>query len=173
MAKVAGWGSEAEMQMSFTRWLKGADGEAWMSARGGVGAFELKHVSCKGKPSCTPLRCGSRLRISEHEEGQAEMLLRAIGKGGGGVGRPLVHKISDMSAGVKPFDCFYMKASTDVVVSMFVVGWSCKKAVTSTSDDCGDVYGVRVERWCKMTCEKKSVSVDDCRRFGFRLRLGK
>lgn len=54
---------------------------------------------------------------------QADALRYAAGKGRkrGAKG----HKISDMSAGVKPYDCFVQGEGT---VAMFVLGWSCRSA---------------------------------------------
>ncbi len=119
---------EAGMQSAFTRWARSPVAATWIGERNGgivAAAFELKHVACKGMRACTPARCASRLRIGEHEEGQLEALRRAQGADAAR-GRPtLAYKISDMSAGYKPFDCFVLGGG---VGAWFVVGWSCPRA---------------------------------------------
>ena len=87
------------------------------------------------------------------------MLKRACGMST----RPLVYKISDMSAGVKPWDCFYMGST--LVASMFVVGMTCTRGYVG-------VYSVGIEKWCKMTCGKKSVNLDDLKAWGGVVPLG-
>lgn len=128
------WRDEADMQTDWSPWSVSGEGLDWIAAHGGgkapdgsatiAGAFELKHVRCEGRKgprvACTGARCASRLEIGEHEEMQADALRYAAGLGSkrGAKG----HKISDMSAGYKPFDCFVLGRGT---LARFVMGWSC------------------------------------------------
>ena len=78
---------------------------------GGVGAFELKLA--RG----TPAGGAPRLRLGQIEDHQVEALRRAwYGDRAAGV----VHKISDMGFGAKPFDCFVMDGG---VPAWVVVGY--------------------------------------------------
>lgn len=120
------------MQSDFSPWQVGPSGVAWVRARSVVGAcaggFELKHVACEGRAgirsACTSQLCASRLGIGEHEEMQADALRYASGLGQKRKAKG--HKISDMSAGYKPFDCFVLGYGA---VCMFVMGWSCGRAL--------------------------------------------
>lgn len=122
------WDSEASMQSDFSHWQTSPEGISWVMDRSplqaAAAAFELKHVVCGGRKgkrtACTPSLCAGRLAIGEHEEMQADALRYACGQGAkrGAKG----HKISDMSAGYKPFDCFVLGYG---VVCRFVMGWSC------------------------------------------------
>lgn len=118
------------MQTDFTAWQTSPLGVAWIRARSGIGAcaaaFELKHVTCAGRSgirsACSAGLCASRLGIGEHEEMQADALRYASGLGQKRKAKG--HKISDMSAGYKPFDCFVLGFGA---VCRFVMGWTCGK----------------------------------------------
>lgn len=122
------WRSEADMQSDFSRWQVSQAGILWVMERSPLGAiaaaFELKHVACEGRTgkrvACSGSLCAERLSIGEHEEMQAEALRYACGLGAKRQAKG--HKISDMSAGVKPFDCFTLGYGA---VCRFVMGWSC------------------------------------------------
>lgn len=135
------------MQTDFTAWQVSPSGVAWVISRSSVGAcaaaFELKHVCCDGRDgirsACIPGQCASRLAIGEHEEMQADALRYACGLGLKRAAK--AHKISDMSAGYKPFDCFTFGHGS---VCRFVMGWSCGHAPAAR------VYAVgfeAVEAW--------------------------
>ena len=116
------------MQTDFTAWQVSPAGVAWVISRSSVGAcaaaFELKHVACAGRTgsrvACSAAECCGRLAIGEHEEMQADALRYACGLGLKRAAK--AHKISDMSAGYKPFDCFTFGRGT---VARFVMGWTC------------------------------------------------
>lgn len=146
------WKDEAAMQTDFTHWQTSQAGILWVIRRSSVGAcaaaFELKHVACAGRSGvrafCTSDLCASLLRIGEHEEMQADALRYASGHG---VKRKAkAHKISDMSAGYKPFDCFTMGLG---VVARFVVGFSCARAIIGSGGG-ARVYALgfeAIEEW--------------------------
>lgn len=100
--------NEAAFQSLYTKWLK-SYGEA-------SGAHELKFTSGKSIPFAA---------VKEH---QVASLLRA--KHG-----QVVHKISDMALGFKPFDCFILKESTAFVVLMFYVLKQRRKCYAIDIDD--------------------------------------
>ncbi len=124
------WRDEAGMQTDFSPWSVSGAGLDWIAGMNpaSVGniaaAFELKHVRCEGRKgkraACTPTRCAGRLAVGEHEEMQADALRYAAGRGTNRGAKG--HKISDMSAGYKPFDCFVLGRGT---LARFVIGWSC------------------------------------------------
>lgn len=137
------------MQADFSPWSVSGEGLDWIagmipaSAGNIAAAFELKHVRCEGRKgpraACTPTRCAGRLAIGEHEEMQADALRYAAGLGAKRQAK--AHKISDMSAGYKPFDCFVLGRGT---LARFVIGWSCGLSRAAR------VYSVGfedVERW--------------------------
>ena len=127
---------EASLQVLFTRFLRSQEGREWLahanerefgfrrvvgrvgglgegggSGLGGVGAFELKLA--RG----TPAGGSPRLRLGQIENHQVEALRRAwYGDRAAGV----VHKISDMGFGAKPFDCCVMDGG---VPAWVVVGY--------------------------------------------------
>lgn len=122
------WKSEAAMQSDFSRWQVSPAGISWIVERSPLravaAAFELKHVACSGlhgaRVACGPDLCAGRLPIGEHEEMQADALRYASGHGAKRHAK--AHKISDMSAGYKPFDCFVLGYGA---VARFVMGWTC------------------------------------------------
>lgn len=133
-------GLESDLQSLFTRFLRSLEGREWLThanerefgfrlaerqmggsgsvlgggsglVTGGVGAFELKLA--RG----TPAGGSPRLRLGQIEEHQVEALRRAWY---GGRVAGVVHKISDMGFGAKPFDCFVMDGG---VPAWVVVGY--------------------------------------------------
>lgn len=118
------------MQSDFSPWQVSPSGILWIVERSPVravaAAFELKHVACEGRAgsrvACTPSVCAGRLSIGEHEEMQVDALRYASGLGQKRKAKG--HKISDMSAGYKPFDCFVLGFGA---VCRFVMGWTCGK----------------------------------------------
>lgn len=130
---------ESDLQTMFTRFLRSQEGREWLAHAnerefgfrvaprqavgsgmvlggssglgGGVGAFELKLA--RG----TPAGGEPRLRLGQIEDHQVEALRRAWY---GGRGSGVVHKISDMGFGAKPFDCFVMDGG---VPAWVVVGY--------------------------------------------------
>lgn len=87
--------TESELQSMFTKWLK----SNWSK---GSAAFELKI---------------SQTKKIDHSEFQDHQLLAVTGAT---VDRGVVHKISDMAAGYKPFDCFILQRAR----GYFVLGFN-------------------------------------------------
>lgn len=125
------WIDESAVQSWLTGWLRGQGlREVLASGKlGGVsgsenyqgGCIEAKHGKCRvakwggklGEHVCGKVRLGAR------EVAQCRRLLRAAGVWEDRAAE--VHKISDMSEGTKPFDCFAMWG----VWSGFAFGFSC------------------------------------------------
>lgn len=167
--------NEAELQSVFTSWLRG-DGGEWVRRMGveeiggeyQAAAFELKVVMCEGE-ECGII-CRERFAFSKLQEGQIEALLRAAGVGsvvvdeGGsgsdvaGVGNdsprpvPIAFKISDMAAGWKPFDCFYMSGCG----AWLVIGWACGVGAHRAR-----LYAIRPGEWVRYRAGRERGSVSE------------
>jgi hypothetical protein len=113
---------ESDFQSDWTAWLR----DRWTR---GSAAFELKLVRCRVAGRRVSMRGGEIVEKGEIagalpyvavEPHQVEGLLRCLegGKAGGdGMRREiLIHKLSDMSADSKPFDCFVLSGSGAYIV---------------------------------------------------------
>lgn len=90
--------SEADLQKKITKWLK-RGGAEFLCKRYGITAAGFETKVCKGE----------RMGFSQLSEGQEIALARAAGiEGADYLRAPVVHKISDMARGYKPFDGFFM-----------------------------------------------------------------
>ena len=117
---------EADFQTRFGKWLKSEDG-AWAS-----GVFELK------------LARGKRIAWRVLEEHQERALLQATGSAG------VYYKLSDLSFGSKPFDCFMTRNASAWVV----VGW-----MESSEKGKERLLGwtmTRVAEWVRLRVEKRA-----------------
>lgn len=97
----------------------------------------------------------SRLAIGEHEEMQAEALLTSSGSGLRHKG--LAYKVSDMSAGYKPYDGFMLGYGT---VARFFMAWSCRMASQ------GRVYAVAADWMEERARNAASVTEEGVRAVG-------
>jgi len=125
---------EKDMQTLFTKWLK---------KNGETGAYELK--ICKGKS----------LPFNKVQEHQVDALLKSRN------GR-YAYKISDMSMGLKPFDCFCFNNSNAFVVIMFYVPRKPKTAY---------IIDIDMFLHAQIAYERKSITEDICRDIGEAIKL--
>lgn len=126
---------EADFQSIFTKWAKK---NFYKSA-----AFELK--ICKLKS----------LAFSRVEEHQVASLYKAKHT-------TLFHKISDMSLGFKPFDCFTLSGAEAYVVIMFY-----------KPKDRQYCYMVDIDEWIEyqVASKRKSITEDECASIGQKVDL--
>jgi hypothetical protein len=174
--------SEAELQVLFTRFMRSSEGRRWLAhanerefgfgcagrqaggsglkvggasglsgASGGVGAFELKLA--RG----TPAGGAPRLRLGQIEDHQVEALRRAWY---GGRSSGVVHKISDMGFGAKPFDCFVMDGG---VPAWVVVGYVSGSSGVGTLSG---VYGLSIMAVEELIARGGTVGLEDVKRHG-------
>ena len=125
---------EKDMQTLFTKWLK---------KYGDTGAYELKLCKKKSMP------------YNKVEEHQIDALLKSRN------GR-YAYKISDMSLGRKPYDCFCFHKSYAYVVIMFYVPRKPKIA-----------YIIDIDLFlnAQMMYDRKSITEDICKDIGETIRL--
>ncbi len=175
---------ESELQVLFTRFLRSQAGREWLAhanerefgfrraggilggsgavlggasggssglVAGGVGAFELKlarGTAAGGSP---------RLRLGQVEDHQVEALRRAWY---GGRASGVVHKISDMGFGAKPFDCFVMDGGVPAwVVVGYVTGDRGAGALVGT-------WAFSVGAFERLAARGGTVSLEDAKRHG-------
>ena len=93
---------------------------------------------------------GNTLPFSRIEEHQITSLYKAKY-------RILVHKISDMSAGMKPFDCFTLVKAKAYLVIMFYKPRAKKVCYAIDIDDLIDLT---------LIDKKKSITLDDAKKYG-------
>lgn len=131
---------ERAFGLRWTKWLKGDDGYAWVRSLGGAVFWELKVVPGEV--------CGIGL-IREHQA----VALGAIE--GVGPSRVVTHKISDMSAGYKPFDGFTACQGAN---SFLVVGFRGGKEVRVFP---GAVVWARFEAWRRRRGKVEGLGIEE------------
>ncbi len=125
---------EKNMQTLFTKWL---------NKYGNTGAYELKICKKKSMP------------FNKVEEHQVDALLKSRNK-------RYAYKISDMSIGRKPYDCFCFHKSNAYVVIMFYVPRKPKIAYIIDIDDFLNI---------QMVSNRKSITEDICKNIGRAIKL--
>jgi hypothetical protein len=125
---------ESKMQTAFGKWLRKGEGSEVFPF---PCAFELK---LKERGKRLPFRA-----VADHQE---EALMSAIGLGEGSPG--VYYKLTDLSVGRKPFDCFWL---TGARTGAFVIaGWWEKGAGVHT-------YAMDIRDYLDMKTAKQSGGV--------------
>lgn len=125
---------EKNFQTLFTKWLK---------KNGETGAYELKLCKKKSMP------------FNKVEEHQIDALLKSKNS-------RYAYKISDMSLGRKPYDCFCFHKSNANVVIMFYIPRKPKIAY---------IIDIDMFLHAQMTYKRKSITENICKDIGRPVRL--